>query len=250
MIAQLCANQWFSRVWTIQEFLLAKSAIFLMGDVECPTLDLYTYYRLGKDLVKRADLEHYRTRNLLAEASTGVTRVSAFKRLMILVFELTALSNASDARDKVYGMNAYLKSVLSHVELPAVDYASSLQEVYEDFTRFLMEVTGNLWPLEFLGTHKPGASDMPSWVVDLRDADRLASLWNRSWIQESTAHPTLPESKYTDFGLPCTSGELFLRAESIAEVAMISSRMPYWDSSTMKTSTKTMDDARDRKSVV
>lgn len=243
-IAQLCTNQWFSRVWTIQEFLLAKSATFLMGDVECPTLDLYTYYRLGKDLVKRADLEHYRTRNILAEASSGVTRIPAFKRLMILVLELTALSNASDPRDKVYGMNAYLKRVLPDIDLPPVDYANPLQEVYEQFTRFLIEITGSLWPLEFLGTHKPAESDMPSWVIDLRDPDGLASLWNSSWVRSSTSRSTLPEGDYQDIKIPYTAGELIVRAKSIAEVARTSSRMPFWDSSTMTTSTKIMDEAR------
>ncbi|KAH7124817.1 heterokaryon incompatibility protein-domain-containing protein [Dactylonectria estremocensis] len=140
------------RIWTIQEFLLAKSAIFLMGDLECPALALYTYYRLGKDLVKRADLEHYCMRNELAKFSQELTRVSTFQSFINVIIQLAAQNNATDPRDKVFGMEAFLKSKLSEVELPNVDYASSLQQAYEEFTLFLIGTTTSLWSLEFLGT--------------------------------------------------------------------------------------------------
>ena len=55
----------FGRMWTIQELLLLKSAIFAIGNVKCPSLAFCIYYHLGKELVKQADLEHYRMRNAL-----------------------------------------------------------------------------------------------------------------------------------------------------------------------------------------
>ena len=36
-----------------------------MGYVKCSSEDLLTYYHMGKNLVERTDLEHFRIRNIL-----------------------------------------------------------------------------------------------------------------------------------------------------------------------------------------
>ncbi|KPM46322.1 hypothetical protein AK830_g23 [Neonectria ditissima] len=238
-LAELCSNAWFSRIWTIQEFLLAKSAIFLMGDLECPTLALYTYYSLGKGLVKRADLEHYRMRNTLAEFPQDLTRLYSFQSFMNAIIRLAAQNNATDPLDKVFGMEAFLKSKLSELQLPNIDYASSLQQAYEEFTLFLIGTTASLWAFDFLGTPKSQPNDLPSWVIDLREPDRLAPNWT------SSIHGRLPESDYESSALALSMpGKLPVRAKEIAKVARTSSRMPCWDSQSIKTTAKLMDDAR------
>ncbi|KAH7161701.1 heterokaryon incompatibility protein-domain-containing protein, partial [Dactylonectria macrodidyma] len=168
-IAALCTNEWFSRMWTIQEFLLSKSAVFLMGKTKCPALALYTYYRFGKDLVKRTDLEHYRMRNSLLALSPISVEGDAFKNFMFMLIQLAGLNKATDARDKVYGMIAFLEHKSAGLQLPDVDYNKTLAEVYESFTRSLIAATKSLWPLEILNDlSQQEPNGLPSWVLDLR----------------------------------------------------------------------------------
>jgi len=227
-------------MWTIQEFLLSKSAIFLMGNVKCPSLALYTYYSLGKDLVKRADLEHYRMRNALFNVSPSSMDGLPFKIFMATIIQLAALNNATDARDKVYGMVAFLKSKWPDFQLPAVDYAKSVEDVYTQFTRSLISTTKSLWPLDLVnGPVGPESHDLPSWVLDMRHPDRLAPDWlfpNRRGC--------FSESQYKSPMRSYNPGQLNVRAKSVGNVVRTSTRMPFWGSTTRERPTKEMDLAR------
>ncbi|RYP51584.1 hypothetical protein DL768_003091 [Monosporascus sp. mg162] len=159
-IARLCTNDWFSRMWTIQELLLSKSSVFHLGNTQCLARDLLTFYALGYDIVWRDDLEHYRMRNSLSK--------------------LGALNNTTDGRDKVYGILSYLKSQCPEFQLPEVDYAKPLEEVYEMFTRALISRTNDLWAVELVNPPAAGSS-VPSWVLDLRSPNMVATDWRGTW---------------------------------------------------------------------
>ncbi len=239
-IADLCLNEWFGRMWTIQEFLLPKSAIFLMGNVKCPSLALYTYYCLGKELYKRAALEHYRMRNALSTFSPSSTDGYAFKKFLAVIVQLAALNNTTDARDKVYGMFAFLKSRWPDFQLPAVDYAKSVADVYEHFTRSVIITTRSLWPLELVdGPSGFESHNLPSWVLDLRDPSRLAPDW-----ELSAQHLGFSKSQYKSPMQLYIPGQLSVRAKKIGRVVRTSVRMPFWDSKSSKRPAKEMDLAR------
>ncbi|KAE9374185.1 hypothetical protein N431DRAFT_481462 [Stipitochalara longipes BDJ] len=239
-IADLCANEWFGRMWTIQEFLLSKSAIFLMGNVKCPSLALYTYYRLGKELVKRADLEHYRMRNALSNFSPSSTDGFPFKKFMAVIIQLAALNSTTDARDKVYGMVAFLKNKWPDLQLPAVDYAKSVADIYEHFTRSLIATTRSLWPLGLVnGLSGSESHDLLSWVLDLRDPDCLAPDWELTFEHQgfSRGQHKSPMQVYN-------LGQLSVRAKRIGNVTRTSMRMPFWGSKSRKRTAQEMDLAR------
>lgn len=194
-----------------------------MGNVKCPRLALYTYYCLGKQLVQRDDLEHYRMRNTLSTFSPSSTDGSPFKGFMAIIIQLAALNNTTDARDKVYGMVAFLKSKLPDFQLPAVDYAKSVADVYEQFTRSLIITTKSLWPLELVNGRSGSEShNLPSWILDLRDPNRLAPAWELS-IRRSC----FSESQYKSPMQLYNSGQLRVRAKKIGKVVRTSARMPF-----------------------
>ncbi|KAH7129923.1 heterokaryon incompatibility protein-domain-containing protein [Dactylonectria estremocensis] len=239
-IVALCANEWFFRMWTIQEFLLSKSAVFMMGNTKCPALSLYTYYRFGKDLVRRTDLEHYRMRNSLLALSPISVEGDAFKGFMSVLVQLVGLNKATDPRDKVYGMIAFLKHKSPGLQLPDVDYTKTMSEVYESFTRGVIAATKSLWPLEILNDIPEQESNgLPSWVLDLRDADRLGPDWSSHFM-----HPGSSKSQYQNPMDDMETGKLRVRATKIGKVARTSARMPFWDNKSSKVSTKDMDQAR------
>ncbi|CAH0028295.1 unnamed protein product [Clonostachys rhizophaga] len=170
---ELCSNQWFRRVWTIQEFLLSESSIFLMGNVQCPPRDLYIYL---KDIVplRHADFDHYRLRHKFFDfgPKQGET---AFQSFMNHTIRLIEQNNATDPRDKVYGMSAFIESKWPEIQFPAVDYSLSAMEIYENFTRAIIVASGSLWPLELVvGAPEFGTGPATSWILDLRGAGHLA----------------------------------------------------------------------------
>jgi hypothetical protein len=227
-------------MWTIQEFLLSKSAVFMMGNVTCPSPALFTYYCLGKTLVLRPDLEHFRMRNsLITLMPYSSINKSVSKSFLVSIVKLATLNNATDARDKVYGMIAYLESRWPDFQPPLVDYAQSIADTYESFTRSLITATSSLWPLELVnGSSGPESDALPSWVLDLRDPDRLAPGWIPSFTRSG-----VQMNKYIPVQLE-KPGQLSVRAKRIGKVVRTSSRMPFWDSKSKRISAEEMDLAR------
>jgi len=227
-IARLLSNDWFGRMWTIQEFLLSKSAVFRMGDAKCASDDLLTYYCMGKNLVNRSDLEHFRMRNVLSTFNPSIA-CEYFLDFAGITIYLVALNNATDARDKVYGIVAYLKHNYPDLRLADVDYAKSVLDVYELFTRSIITATGDLWALELIisAPRSPSSADdnirMPSWVLDLRDPNLVAS----PPMSARVLNP--PEIPYDALSPSYNPGRLAVRAKKVARVTKISSRMPFWD---------------------
>ncbi|KAJ3456762.1 hypothetical protein MRS44_016785 [Fusarium solani] len=212
-ITRVVSNPWFLRIWTIQEFLLSRSAVFMMGHLQCPSLSLFTYFCFGKRLTGRADMAHFRMRNTLINMIPPSTNDHYFVSFMVLVIQLSALNNATDPRDKVYGVLAFLKSRWPELDLPVVDYSLSVETVYEQFTMFLINTTKRLWPLEItVGSSSPGSHSSVSWVLDLSNPDKDA-------------------------------GQLRVRAKRIGAITQMSTRMP-WDPISCSIPPKELDQER------
>jgi hypothetical protein len=224
-------------MWTIQEFLLSKSAIFLMGNTACSPDALYTYYCFGGGLVGRHDLTNFFMRSRLSAPWPRSGEV--FGDFMDILIRLAARSHATDPRDKVYGMMAILRHQWPDLPLPEVDYSFSIAMVYAWFTRSLILTTESLWVLQFVTRPaEPGPDDIPSWALDLRDPDRLAPNWRRHFRETN-----LPASDYHITG-PGFDHKLTIRTKKIGRVVRISARMPSWDSKFRDRSAADFDKAR------
>lgn len=226
-IFRLLSNPWFTRMWTIQEFLLSKSSVFRLGDVKCSSDDLLTYYHMGKNLVKRTDLEHFRMRNILLDFVPSVAS-EYFLDFINLVINLVVLNNSTDPRDKVYGILAYLKRNCPDLELAEVDYAKPLSEVFELFTRSIIAATGDLWALELVNSVTQSdttnsSEKIPSWTIDLRDSQFIA-LPSSS---ERKINP--PEDIPWILSQPYIPGQLRILSKKIGRVSRVSSRMSWWN---------------------
>lgn len=104
-IVRVCKNGWFSRVWTVQEFLFSRNPVFRMGEVECAAKDFLSYFSLGKNIVHRGDFNHHYGRTELRHSRRASDRRIPALFISKMV-RLAALNNASDPRDKIYGLEA------------------------------------------------------------------------------------------------------------------------------------------------
>jgi hypothetical protein len=210
-----------------------------MGKVECPSIALYTYYRMGRGTVSRADLEHYRMRNSLLTLAWNSHRDEGKPSTVFLsvVLRLAAMNQATNPRDKVYGMMAFLTSKWPDYKPPTVDYAQTISQVYEGFVRSLIDFTGSLWPLELVtNSSDSDTGDLPSWVMDLRHRHKLAHTARLAPTSAEYIEKVLPEKK---------PGQLIVRAKRVGKVSRTSARMPSRDDPALElASDEEMDMAR------
>jgi hypothetical protein len=239
-IADISSSPWFHRIWTVQEFLLARNAVFLIGHTECPATPLYSYVLLGEalsgSLTNSRERQMFRMRCALLEqiftpeetngwlititTTIGEIRAKKVENQLAAVVRLAAMSEAADERDKVYGVLSLVESVSDGMIVPQVQYTKTVTEVFEKFTHCMIRSTGSLWPLEIItGTER--AQDLPSWVLDMRDDKviRLSGTW-----------PHCTEKKVTDTELnlqiPMTPSVLNLMGRQVGTVAEVHARMP------------------------
>jgi len=248
-IVRVCNNEWFRRMWTMQEFLLSQSPVFRIGKVECAAEDLYSYFCMGKNIVRRDDLDHYMMRNDLRNPTySSHYEAEGFVSDMV---RLAARNDASDPRDKVYGMVAWIRHSYPSFELPDVNYAASFPDVFERFTRCFIATTKTLHALELVNSRpaQPECSEnprnvdkVPTWVLDLRHPELIAPDWRQTNMKD------LPSSQYqyaADALRPSHPGQLVVCARKVAIVILVSSRMPFLDTKSNQTpSIKSMDHAR------
>ncbi|KXJ86962.1 heterokaryon incompatibility protein-domain-containing protein [Microdochium bolleyi] len=274
-IGRICQSDWFQRIWTVQEYLLAEDAVFMVGRSECPTSQLYTYFIIGEALLTSDSRERrlFRMRSVIMEdvrevryaianfeldsddASGDDNDDDAWKRQtkkkkkkikpptpgwltsrvgsgdrppggglyhqLSHMLLMACLSEATDARDKVYGMGAFLVQLHEDMEVPAVDYTKSVVETYEDFARCMMRSAESLWLLAHI-TAPSRDEGWPSWVPDLRDACGVAH--PRNWCSGLVRSPELSECEPIEADAP--RGRLRVKGRRMTSVSRLFAQMP------------------------
>jgi hypothetical protein len=167
---------WWSRIWTVQEFVLAKQALICCGACEIPgqlALRCVKHYmnhitrgccaatmtneELDMSLVKAMDkaqtLERFRQVN---ESQRNNVRLLA----VLVHFQRR---HASDARDKVYGLLGL--GVSSYIKPLEPDYSKPVEQVYQEVAMLDITESKSLLCFSCLYQRQPD-SKLPSWTPD------------------------------------------------------------------------------------
>ncbi|KAK0721971.1 heterokaryon incompatibility protein-domain-containing protein [Lasiosphaeria miniovina] len=155
---------WWNRMWTMQELVLAREALVQVGSKTVPWIGahgrggaasvggVYTslvasFFNMAEDL-----------RVLRAHRSANIPISLSF------VLQYTSARLATDARDKVYAGLAIVDWEETQEALRA-DYNLSCREVYTSAIKTLLAESGDLRAYNFLlGTPPGGGGEFPSWV--------------------------------------------------------------------------------------
>lgn len=155
---------YFERVWILQEVLLASSKVMVWGDQYIDFVDFqWTTWTLSR-------LARQKGNSVFPGYQSGFARaaelVDAPRDIRGLLFK-SANRKALDQRDKVFAILGLIETTDSMMK---ADYNKSVEEVYSDFTRFLIcrQMSLDILSDVFHGS-KPLASDgWPSWVPRMR----------------------------------------------------------------------------------
>lgn len=176
---------WYSRLWVIQEIVLARDIIFFCGSHNT-TID--TIWR-GSLFIQYSDPDIQDDHNNLTEANFS------FSFLAVCIFRHNRLrspilntigytvhlfrhAQSTDARDKVFGLLAISDCYNYHLQTTMkADYNISTQQVYTSAAKFASCDSRNLAALAAVGDQSLNQIiSLSSWVPDLSVSQSLPPL--------------------------------------------------------------------------
>jgi hypothetical protein len=185
---------WFRRTWTVQELVLAREAVVLLG-TKSMSWDSFSTTLLHVEGWENITKQQWKDISSTTNPASFIDALACFvgfgglyhKNLnshpLYEPLKLVRTQKSSDPKDKVYGLYGIFDHMgLSDVldkrgipRLPYVDYAKSVQQIYTEMTRAVIEVEESLHVLQELrlSAQIPG---LPSWVPDWSNSDYVSEL--------------------------------------------------------------------------
>ena len=238
-LKHICRNDWVTRIWTIQEHILASKPIVMCGDFRATEKQFFTFlvlipkqwaslYGPLPSLVNQA-MDWWFIR-----AAAGVELrqfPTETNDLIVYLTSLSLLNGCLDPLDKVYALYSLLEDNFQH--LPIVDYTRDKARLYEDFTRVTIESTEKFWPAS-LSWRKESVLTLPSWVPDMTAMSKYHSGWSildllfecpKAALDSKLSLQTLQTSK---------TGTIALKARPYTTIRKFVLRWPNFDMPTAK----------------
>ncbi|KAI1414920.1 HET-domain-containing protein [Hypoxylon sp. FL1857] len=173
--AKIVRRLWFTRVWVVQELALATQATVFCGNSSISWTDLMAAIT-AQDHLNLWLSDHERNAYVFIlerarqEWSTGVRR-----SLLSVLFRYRIL-DASDPRDKIFGLNALTKSELLGVEALQPNYDVDTTKLYTDVAKEILKHSSDLNLLSVPRRLEGLGPTLPSWVPDWTNTRLTAPL--------------------------------------------------------------------------
>ncbi|KAI0534902.1 heterokaryon incompatibility protein-domain-containing protein [Xylaria digitata] len=213
LVQEFLDNQWFTRVWTLQELCLARRATVLWGNTSVSFHTLNSYVVLsfsllsGRDLhgAKQAALYAISLRYKLAATNTVMYQSSMIKRLWakpyfndkrIALYLFEIFKQAGDLKttvpqDRIFALYSIFERC--EVSLPDPDYSKPLEQILEETVRAWITQRKELSILALAGgSNQESPSWVPLWIkaqdVTKDDAIREYNLQVQIGLQENDVY--------------------------------------------------------------
>lgn len=174
---KLMELRWWSRIWTVQEFILPPRMEFLLGNILCEEALALLASKPEHDIWKH-DLMYGECCGAVIQRMPEVPAsilylydhmpsLRSFKRQIPLGHAISRFRtrDCSDPRDKIFGLLGLTHPMTRQL----VDYALDKKQVYIKCVRYDIISTSSLRPLMRLPERDRDKS-LPSWVPDLEAA--------------------------------------------------------------------------------
>ena len=197
LIVRFFSSSWWTRLWTVQEFILAREVLFQCGKTILQIQEMNGILRsfgshvsnccqkfLHRELHFADNTENFQMPQALSRFWTVSHPYNRHPSPFILGLELFREREASDPRDKLYGMLGLARGLYKDIIEP--DYTKPVEKVFEEFTLAVIERTKSLDILGF--AYGSRSCNVPSYVPDWSAKPLLMSEFNfpglrSSWFQ-------------------------------------------------------------------
>lgn len=181
--AALMKSTWWERLWVVQETVLPTEALLVFGSISAnwetiiKAVQSIRMHRRSccKLFWNNMSDDEKRPFHVLPRETLVLNATKYYVEHGIDFYRTLwwyRARNASDPRDKIYGLLGIASSVIGKIE---PDYSLSKREVYEQATLLCIEESGDL---SILKGQRAVGGELPSWIYDW-SLPIDASLWNR-----------------------------------------------------------------------
>jgi hypothetical protein len=164
---------WFTRVWTIQEYVMSRKSQLVCGnkiidterffetlfDLDKRIYDQYgvfEYHHFYNDYIEPYNHSFSPLRHILVQRDFDATQVSLTELLGYVKYRSS--TNRRDSIDGLYGIINKL-----HIDFPLPDYSRSIKDIFTEATKCVIIHDESLALLKGITGEVP---DFPSWVPD------------------------------------------------------------------------------------
>jgi len=174
-VEALLSNEWWKRVWTLQEFIISEQVKFYWGPANVSRAQLmaallvnWSCFQMDRKLVHWKTFEPAWSRRRLNQWYRNVNETP-----LLAMMAHTGDYHATDPRDKVYSLLGIANPEDCEL-IGKPDYNATVADVYSRFVKSFVERRHNLDIICFahiFNRHKRDSSiqgDIPSWVPDWR----------------------------------------------------------------------------------
>ncbi|KAI1771762.1 HET-domain-containing protein [Hypoxylon cercidicola] len=174
--ARLIERLWFTRVWVVQELALAPEATVFCGHSSIDWTDLMAAMT-AQDYLQLYLADHERNVYVhILERARQEWRAGVRHSLLSILFRYRIL-DATDPRDKIFGLNALIRRELLGAGTLQPDYNIDITELYTAAAKTILGHSPDLnllsVPRRICGT---GPGNLPSWVPDWTNTRLTAPL--------------------------------------------------------------------------
>jgi hypothetical protein len=171
-LRSLASQAWFRRTWIVQEFVVAKFAFFLIGDISIPwqvlLFGLHTAQTTGLLFMMPHENRTFRK----VESALGRwyqlirlhTKFQSGIRLpLVELLRVLTKQEVSHPADKLFALQGL--SVEAEELAKNIDYSTPLSELFERYASYLV-LNGHLQDVLCQAGHAQQTLKLPSWVPD------------------------------------------------------------------------------------
>lgn len=172
-VENLFERRWWTRVWTVQEFVLARYLSFWCGLKTVRRIEVGSALQLfhncrPKQALGLPAFQNSWHRNRIHEwyrKYSTPDATSYFRMSLAALASFCSTNNATDDKDLLYGLSA----LTPDIQFIKIDYDITAEEAYIKFTKSHIEHYKSLDIICFAHVHcDPTSSLLPTWVPDWR----------------------------------------------------------------------------------
>ena len=173
VFSQIAVNEWFNRVWVVQEYVLSRRAPqVLWGDKLFPMRSLSVIAKGLGGISEVIGGDFSRMEEIRRSRLNGFGNRSAAEQILFLVGK-TIDRCCTDPRDRVYGLLGMVASSLGPRLRVNYDPTVTVGQVFQNYAQYIIECTKTLSVLCCVKKEED-LKECPSWAPDLRHAKALS----------------------------------------------------------------------------
>ncbi|KIW08025.1 uncharacterized protein PV09_00970 [Verruconis gallopava] len=219
----LLEQQWFERLWIIQEVAVSRQSIVMQGEFQTSWQELSAATMLIWELRMATYASEEASVHIgMVFFIEGIREQIAARRLPLLhkLLNLIRHAKATDPRDKVYGIVSLSSAVLDLANAPTLSYEQSVEETYRQWTVYIMRDQKSLEMLSMVNRYETVGEQLRcSWVPDWRETDNNSSHHVTAWPSEkfkAAPIPAEPDFSFQDGDeVLVINGHLLDRVEAV-----------------------------------